>query len=73
MTLVEDFVSSGERPSEHVRKPRGIFLHREEFLRLVQQAPDGINWTIDQAEFDDHLALKKDLAPGPDGIPYGVY
>ena len=32
-----------------------------------------INWTIDLAEFDDLLALKKDSAPGPDGIPYGVY
>ena len=45
----------------------------EEILRFVQQAPDGINWTIDQAEFDDLLASKKDSAPGPDGIPYGVY
>ena len=37
-----------------------------EILRFVQQAPD-------EAEFDDLLALKKDSAPGPDGIPYGVY
>ena len=42
-------------------------------MRFVQQAPDGINCAIDQAEFDDLLALKKDSAPGPDGIPYGVY
>ena len=34
---------------------------------------DDINWTIDQAEIDDLLALKKDSPPGPDGIPYGVY
>ena len=27
----------------------------------------------DQAEFDDLLALKKDSAPGPDGIPYGAF
>ena len=45
----------------------------EEILRFVQQAPDDINWTIDQAQFDDLLALKNDSAPGPDGIPYGVY
>ena len=45
----------------------------DDILRYVQQAPDNINWTIDQAEFDDLLALKKDSAPGPDGIPYGVY
>ena len=28
---------------------------------------------FDQAEFDDLLALKKDSAPGPNGIPYGAY
>ena len=39
----------------------------------MQQALDDISWTIDQAEFDDLLALKKDSAPGRDGIPYGVY
>ena len=45
----------------------------QKFLRFVQQAPDDINWTVDQAEFDDLLALKKDSAPGPDGIPYHAY
>ena len=45
----------------------------EEILRFVQQALDDINWTIDQAEFDDLLSLKKDSAPGRDGISYGVY
>ena len=45
----------------------------EEILRFVQQAPDGINWTIDQAEFDDLLSLKKNSALGSDGIPSGVY
>ena len=34
-------------------------LHHEEIFRLVQQAPDDINGTIDQAEFDDFLTLKK--------------
>ena len=45
----------------------------KKFYRFVQQAPDDINWTIDQAEFDDLLASKKDSAPGTDRIPYGVY
>ena len=45
----------------------------EDILRYVQHAPDDISWTIDQAEFDELLALKKDLAPGPVGIPCGVY
>ena len=49
------------------------YYQHEETLRFVKQAPDDINWTIDQAEFDDLLALKKDSASGPDGIPYGVY
>ena len=41
----------------------------EDILRFVQHALDDISWTIDQAEFDELLALKKDSAPGPDGIP----
>ena len=28
---------------------------------------------LTKAEFDDFLALKKDSARGPDGIPYGAY
>ena len=28
----------------------------EEILRFVQQDNDDINWTVDQAEFDDFLA-----------------
>ena len=31
----------------------------------LQQAPDDISWTIDQAQFDDLLALKKDSASWP--------
>ena len=45
----------------------------EDILRFVQHPPDDIRWTIDKTEFDDLLALKKDSAPGPGGIPYGVY
>ena len=44
----------------------------EDILRYVQQAPDDISWTIDQAEFDDLPALKKESAPGSDGILHGV-
>ena len=45
----------------------------ENILRYVQKAPDDIRWTIDRTEFDELIALKKDSAPGPDGIPYGAY
>ena len=69
MNLVQDFVSTGEPFSRHARKARGIINMK----RFVQQATDDISWTIDQAEFDDLLALKKYSAPGPDRIPYGVY
>ena len=55
------------------REERPRHYQHEEILRFVQQAPDDINRTIDQAEFDDLLTSKKDSAPGPDGIPYGVY
>ena len=71
MNLEEDFVIIGEPFSRHARKARGI-TNTKDILRYVQQAPNDINWTFDQAEFDDHLALKKNSAPGPDGIPYGV-
>ena len=54
MNQEEDFLNIGQH---------------EDILRFVQRAPDDISWTIDQAEFDDLLALKKDSAPGPDGIP----
>ena len=45
----------------------------EDILRYAQHAPDDISWTNDQAAFDELLAVKKDSAPGPDGIPCGVY
>ena len=45
----------------------------EDIFRFAQHAPDDIRWTVDKTEFGDLLALKKDSAPGPDGIPYGVY
>ena len=73
MNLEEDFVSIGEPFFRHARKARGINHQHEDILRHIQQALGDISWTIDQGEFDDLLALKKDSAPGPDGIPYGVY
>ena len=45
----------------------------EDILRDVQQALDDIRWTVDKTEFDDLLAMRKDSALGPDGIPYGAY
>ena len=45
----------------------------EDILGCVQQAPDHIRWTIDETEFDEIFALKKDSAPGPDGVPCGAY
>ena len=68
MILEGDTVNSGEPFSRHERKGPRHHQH-EDILRYVHQAADDINWTIDQAEFDDLLALKKDSAPGPDGIP----
>ena len=41
-------------------------------LRYVQKAPDDVRWTVDETEFDDLLALKKGLAPGPYGTSYGA-
>ena len=55
-----------EPDAERVEGPR--HHEHEDILRYVQQAPDDIRWTIDKTEFDDLIALKKDSAPGPDGI-----
>ena len=46
-------------------------LQHEDIFRYVQQALDDIRWTIEKTEFDELIAMKKDSAPGPDGIPYG--
>ena len=43
------------------------------FYDMSKKAPDDIRWIVDQTELDDLLALKKDSAPGPDGIPYGAH
>ena len=38
-----------------------IHHQHEQILRFVQQAPVDIEWTLDQAEFDDLLASKTRL------------
>ena len=72
MNLEEYSVIIGE-PFFQARMEGPRHHQHEDILRYVQQAPDDMSWTIDQAEFDDLLAFKKDSAPGPDGIPYGAY
>ena len=66
---LENEDESGRRLCEYWRT---IFQARVEGPRHRQQAPDDICWTFHKAEFDDLLALKKDSAPGTDGIPYGA-
>ena len=76
---LENAAESGRRLCEYWRtifqaRDEGPRHHQhEDVLRYVQKAPDNIRWTIDQAEFDDLLALKKDSAPSLDGNPYGAY
>ena len=57
----------------HARDEGPRHHQHEDISRFVQHVPGDIRWTNDKTEFDDLLALKKDSAPGPDGIPYGVY
>ena len=42
-------------------------------LAVVQPATHDLNWTIGLDEFQDHLASKRESAPGPDGLPLSVY
>ena len=76
---MENEDESGRRPCEYwsstfQARVEGPRHHQyENILRYVQKAPDDIRWTIDRTEFDELIALKKDSAPGPDGIPYGAY
>ena len=69
MNQEEDSVNTGVRFSKHVSRARSI-TNTKKILRYVQK-PD-IRWTIDQTEFDETV-LKKDSAPGLDGIPYDAY
>ena len=43
----------------------------ENILRYVQNAPDDIRWIIDEREFDELMATKKESSP--DGIPYSFH
>ena len=42
-------------------------------LALVQLAPPDLIWNIGSDRFEEHLASKRESAPGPDGLPYSVY
>ena len=71
MNQVEGFVSIGEPFSKHVLKARGITstkIYCGMFRKLLTISVGPIART----EFDELIALKKDSAPGPDGIPYGA-
>ena len=63
MNLEEDFVSIGE--TVQAREEGSRHHQHEDLWRYVQQAPDDISWTIDQAEFDDLFALKERLGSWP--------
>ena len=71
MNLEQDFVIIGDPFFQACEEGPRHHQH-EDFLPHVQQAFDDISWTIDQVEFDDLLALKKDSALGPDGISNGT-
>ena len=45
----------------------------ETTLEFVQKAPEDTQWTVDKEEFDEMIATEKESAPGPDGIPNGIY
>ena len=58
--------------SRHVSKARDITSTRISY-DLFRTAPDDFRWTIDRSEFDEHIAMKKDSAPGLEGNPYGAF
>ena len=72
MNQEEDCVSIGRSTfHDRVEGPRN---HQyEDILRYVQKAHGDISWNIDRAEFDELITIKKDSAPGPDGIPHGIH
>ena len=45
----------------------------EDILRYVQKAPDDIHRTIKRTDFNEVIAMQKDSALAPDGIPYADY
>ena len=68
----EGFVSIGDTIFQ--ARVEGPTHHQyEDILRYVQKAPGDIHWLIDRTEFDELIAMKKDSAPSPDGIPYGAF
>ena len=69
MSQEEGFVIIGEPFSGHARKARSI-TNTKIFCDMFNKL---LITSAGQAEFDDLLAVLTDSAPGPDGIPYGVY
>ena len=62
MNQVEGYVILGVRLSKLAPKVQGI-TNAKNILRYVQKAPDDIRWVIDQNEFDELMASKKESAP----------
>ena len=73
MNQEEDSISIGEPFSEHAWKARDI-TSAKTFCDVSNKLLMTYCWTVDQAaEFDELIAMKKDSALGPDGIPCGAY
>ena len=72
MNLLADFVSIGEPFSKHVRKARGTF-NMKRFCDLFSKLLMTSSGLLMGLNLMTSWLQKKDSAPGPDGIPYGVY
>ena len=53
------------------RRPKASPIRQ--YTAIFSKSSDDIRWVIDQNEFDELMASKKESAPGPDGIPYSFY
>ena len=72
MNLEEDSVRNGETFSRHAKKARGI-TSTKIFCDLFKKLPMTYVGLLIRLSLIDFLALKKDSAPGNDGIPYGAH
>ena len=72
MNQGEGYVRTGVRFSEPSSSARGI-TNTKISCWNVQKVLDDFRWTIDRIKFDELVEVKKDSAPGPDGVPYGTY
>ena len=72
MNQVGYYVLVEVRSSNHV--PRANDTQPiDTILEYAQKALEDIRWKIDKQEFDEMTATKKECAPGPGGIPYGMH